>query len=128
MVGVAYFEKTVLRYNRIVLFLSFVACYFFSVLFFVFIFVYVFLCVLFVQYFWTRHYPAGNYFFKVNNINARTRREICPKLIIKTSERRHWHRSDVSIVNLEHILHVALVFLLWTLNRFVLLGTYQPRV
>ena len=33
-------------------------------------------------------YPAGNCMFKVNNRNTRTRCEICPKLTIKTPERR----------------------------------------
>ena len=61
--------------------------------------------------------PAGNYMFKVNNRNARTRCEICSKLTIKTPERRHWRRSDVFIVNFEHISHLVLVFLLLTLNR-----------
>ena len=32
--------------------------------------------------------PAGNYMFKVNNRNTRTRCEICLKLIIKTPEQR----------------------------------------
>ena len=32
--------------------------------------------------------PAGNYMFKVNNRNTRTRCEICSKLAIKTPERR----------------------------------------
>ena len=43
--------------------------------------------------------PAGNYMFKVNNRNTGTRCEICPKLTIKTPERRHWCRSGVFIVN-----------------------------
>ena len=47
--------------------------------------------------------PAGNYIFKVNNRNTRTRCEICSKLTIKASERRHW---------------VALMSLLLTLNIF----------
>ena len=34
--------------------------------------------------------PAGNYMFKVNNRNTRARCEICSKLTIKISERRHW--------------------------------------
>ena len=46
--------------------------------------------------------PACNYMFKVNNRNNRTRCEIC---------------SGVVIVNFEHILHLALVFLLLTLSR-----------
>ena len=33
-------------------------------------------------------FPAGNYMFKVNNRNIRTRCEICSKLTIKTPERR----------------------------------------
>ena len=32
--------------------------------------------------------PAGNYMFKVNNRNTRTRCEICSKLTIKTPKRR----------------------------------------
>ena len=34
------------------------------------------------------YYPAGNYMFKVNNRNTRTRCEIYSKLTIKTPERR----------------------------------------
>ena len=45
----------------------------------------------------------GNYMLKVSNRNSRTRREICSKLTIKTSERRYWPRTDVFIVNVEHI-------------------------
>ena len=37
-----------------------------------------------------RIYPAGNYMFKVNSRNIRTRCEICSKLTIKTPERRQW--------------------------------------
>ena len=33
-------------------------------------------------------YPAGNYMFKLNNRDTRTRCEICSKLTIKTPERR----------------------------------------
>ena len=47
--------------------------------------------------------PAINYIFKFNNRNTRTRCEICSKLTIKTLERRHWPRSGVFFVNLEHI-------------------------
>ena len=61
--------------------------------------------------------PAGNYMFKVNNGNTRTRCEICSKLTIKTPERRQWRRSGVFIVNFEHISHLVLVFLLLTLSR-----------
>ena len=80
--------------------------------------------------------PAGNYMFKVNNRNTRTRYEICPMLTIKTPERRHlcgaskskviiklfeasqtWHRPSVFIINFDHIAHLVLVFLLLILSR-----------
>ena len=57
-------------------------------------------------------FPAGNYMFKVNNRNTRTRCEICSKLAIKIPERRHWLRSDVFIVNFEHISQLVPVFLI----------------
>ena len=62
--------------------------------------------------------PAGNYMFNVNNRNNRARCEICSKLTIKTPERRNWCRSGVFIVNVEHISHHVLVFLLLTLSRY----------
>ena len=49
--------------------------------------------------------------------NARKRCEICSKLIIKPSERRHGCRSGIFIVNFEHVSRLFLVFLLLTLNR-----------
>ena len=52
--------------------------------------------------------PANIYLFKVNTVYS--------KLTIKTPERCHWHRSGVFFVNFEHILHLALVFLLLSLN------------
>ena len=45
--------------------------------------------------------PAGNYMFKVNKRNTKTRCEICSKLTIKIPE---------------HISHLVLVFLLLTLS------------
>ena len=51
--------------------------------------------------------PAGNYIFKVDNRNTRTRCKICSKLTLKTPERRQWRRSGVFIVNFEHISHVV---------------------
>ena len=63
--------------------------------------------VLFIQYHDKREvycertvYPAGNYMFKVNNRNTKTRCEICSKFTIKTPERRQWRRSGVSVVTL----------------------------
>ena len=43
--------------------------------------------------------PDGNYMFKVNNKNIRTRCEICSKLTIKAPKRRHWLRTGAFIVN-----------------------------
>ena len=40
---------------------------------------------------------AGTYPLKFNNRNTSARCEICPKLTIKTLERRQWHRSVVNI-------------------------------
>ena len=62
-------------------------------------------------------YPAGNYIFKVNNRNTRTRCAICSKLTINIPERRHWGRSGIFIVNFEYILQLVLLFLLLTLSR-----------
>ena len=52
------------------------------------------------------HFPGGNYIFKVNNRNTRTRCEICSKLT-----------AGIFVVNFEHISHLVLVFLLLTLSR-----------
>ena len=60
--------------------------------------------------------PAGICLLKVNNRNTRTRCEICPKLTIKTPERREWRRSGVFIIIFGHISDLVLVFLLLTLN------------
>ena len=54
--------------------------------------------------------------------NTRKTCEICSKLTIKTPELRQWSLSGVFIVNFEHISHFFLVFLLLTLNKYVLGG------
>ena len=59
---------------------------------------------------------TGNYIFKLNNRNNRIRCVICPKLTIKTLERRHWGRSVVFFVNFGHISQFVLVFLLIALS------------
>ena len=59
---------------------------------------------------------ADIYLLKVDKRNTRARRKICLKLKIKTPERHHLHRSGVFIINLKHISHIVLVFLLLTLN------------
>ena len=67
--------------------------------------------------------PANIYLFKVNNRSTRKRCEICSKSTIKTSERRHWRHSGVFIVNFEHISPHFLLFLLLTLNKYLLAGS-----
>ena len=62
-------------------------------------------------------FPANNYLYKVNNRNTRKMREICSKLIIKTSELRQWPLSGVFIVTFKHISHLFLVLALLTLNK-----------
>ena len=42
-------------------------------------------------------FPAGNYMFKVNNRNTRTKCEICSKLTIKTPESHHWHSLSKTV-------------------------------
>ena len=65
------------------------------------------------MYQWLHYYfPTNSYLFKVINKNTWTSCKICPKLTIKTSERRQWRRSGVFIVNFEHISHHVLVCLL----------------
>ena len=54
--------------------------------------------------------------FKVNNRSTRAKCEVCSELTIKTSERRHWRRSGVFIVNFEDISHLVLVLKLLTLT------------
>ena len=55
-------------------------------------------------------HSAGVYLLKVNNTKTGTRCEICSKGTIKTPERSYWRRSGFLIVNLEQILHLAIVF------------------
>ena len=55
---------------------------------------------------------AGTYPLKFNNRNTSARCEICPKLTIKTLERRQWHRSIVNIAIFEPILQLVLHLIL----------------
>ena len=66
---------------------------------------------------------AGIYLFKVNNRNTRTIYEICSKLTIKTPQWSQWRHSGAFIVNFKHILHIALLFLLLTLNKWMPAGS-----
>ena len=62
---------------------------------------------------------AGNYMFKFNNRNTRTRCEICSKLTIKTPERPNGFGFGfgVFLVNFECFLELIPVFLLLTLGK-----------
>ena len=51
--------------------------------------------------------PVGIYLLKLNDGNTKTVCEICPKLTMKTTERRQWHCSDVFIVNIEQIVSIV---------------------
>ena len=55
------------------------------------------------------YYPSGICLLKGSNRNTRTNCEICPKLTIKTPERRHCRCSGVFIVNFENISRVYLI-------------------
>ena len=55
---------------------------------------------------------ANTYLFKVNT-NIKKKCKICSKLTIKTVE----HRSGDFILNFEHISHLFLMLLLFTMNR-----------
>ena len=70
-----------------------------------------------IKYVWASRSPAGIYLLKGNIRNIRTRFKICSKLTIKTPEQCQRCRSGVLIDNFEHVSHLALVFLLLTLNR-----------
>ena len=60
--------------------------------------------------------PSGIYLLKASNRNTRTRCEICSRLTIKTPEWSQWGLFGVFNVNFEHTSHLALGFLLLTLN------------
>ena len=62
------------------------------------------------------HFPSKIYLFKVNNRNTRKRYEIWSKLTTKT-ERRQWRCVSAFIFNFEHISHLFLNFLFFTLNK-----------
>ena len=67
----------------------------------------------------TTRFPVNIYLFEVNNRNTK-RCEIISKLTIKPLEQRHWGRSGVSFVNFERISYLFLVFVLLTLNNYML--------
>ena len=61
--------------------------------------------------------PANINLLKSNNRNSRKTCEIYSKWTLKTPERRKWRFSGVFVVNFEHISHLFLVFILFTLSR-----------
>ena len=66
-----------------------------------------------------QHVPTNINLFKVKNINARKKREICSKLTMKTPERHHWRCSGAFIVKFQYISHLFLVFILLTLSIYL---------
>ena len=62
-------------------------------------------------------FPAGNYMFKVNNRNTRTRCEICSKLTIKDQDNAR-HRSGVLIVKFE-LENAGWVYWFWLIIRLI---------
>ena len=74
----------------------------------------------FAHFFWFKAIdPANISLFKVDNRNSTKGWEICWKLTINITERRHRRRSGALIVNLKHISHFFLVFLLLSLSRLL---------
>ena len=66
-------------------------------------------CILFPSFFfWIFH--MGQLLITCSKLTRKTLEQgkICSKLKIKTPERRHWRRTDVFIVNFEHISHLVL--------------------
>ena len=72
------------------------------------------------------HYPVNINLLKVNTRSNRKRCEIYSKLTLKTPERHCRRCSRVFIANFEHISHLFLGSLLFTLNRQMFAG-YQKR-
>ena len=68
----------------------------------------------------TGWYPENIYLFKISSRNTTKKCEICSKLTIKTVERR----SGVFIATFEHILHLFLVLLLFSMNREMFVGQF----
>ena len=68
--------------------------------------------------------PENIYLFKVNNKNTTERHEIFLKLTIQTPERRCLHRSDIFIVNLQHISYLFLMSLFLTLRRYLFVAIF----
>ena len=64
-----------------------------------------------------KKYRSWHLLVQSNSGNTRTMCEIYSNLIIKTPERRYWHRSGVFIVNFEPISYIALLFSVLTLNK-----------
>ena len=60
--------------------------------------------------YYSQSFPAGIYFFKINNGKTRIMCKIYSKLTIEIPERSHWYRSDVVIVNFEQNLHIVWCF------------------
>ena len=65
---------------------------------------------------------VNNQLFQVSNTSTTWKCQICSKLTRKTPERRHWRLSGVFVVNLKHISHLFVVFVLLTLIMYLFAG------
>ena len=64
--------------------------------------------------------PTIIYLLKVSSINTRKNGKICSKLPLKTLKQR----STISNVDVEHISHLLLLFLMLTLSKQMFAGTH----
>ena len=62
--------------------------------------------------------PTDKYIFKVNNKKIRLICWMCSKLKIKIA----WHSSGAFIVDFDHSQYINIVFLLLTLDKYLLVG------
>ena len=69
-----------------------------------------------IQLKYHHRFPANIDLLNFSNRNIRQTCEMCSKLTLKTPEQRC---SSILIFNFEHILHLFLVLLFWTLNMYL---------
>ena len=62
--------------------------------------------------------PTDKYMSKVTNKKIRLICWMCSKLKINTA----WHSSGVFIIDFDHSQHINILFLLWTLNKYLSAG------
>ena len=68
--------------------------------------------------------PTDKYMFKINNKKIRLICWMSSKLTINTV----WHRSGVLFVHFDHGQPINIVFLLWTLSKYLSLGCERQAI